>query len=59
MTSFSELMRTHEYTGNADFGAEGTNERVLTLNTDDCRVQEELRKVIPWRKDMMLNVSLR
>ena len=51
-------MRTHEYTGNADLvGAEGTDERVLALNTDDCGVQEEMRKVIPWRKDMMLNAS--
>ena len=26
-------------------GAEGTDERVLALNTDDCHVQEETREV--------------
>ena len=26
-------------------GAEGTDERVLASNTDDCRVQEETREV--------------
>ena len=26
-------------------GAEGTDERVLASNTDDCRVQEETKKV--------------
>ena len=40
-------------------GAEGTDERVLALNTNVCRVQEETREVTPWEKVMTLNASLR
>ena len=41
-----------QYNGNADLVAQKAPMSVLALNTDDCRVQKEMRKVIPWRKDM-------